>query len=344
MPPLRRAIILNFMPLTLKDIAELSAVSASTVSRVLSGDPRISATTTKRVNAVLEQTGYRMNSVARSLKTNRTMTVGFSAPDIANDFFMTLALGVETRLSEAGYSLIICNNSESREKERRNIQLFLQKCVDGIICIPVSRDGSDLRKAQEEGTPSVLVDRLTDGGDSDAVLSDNIAGSYEAINYLLNTGVRRLGFIGGDMALTSARERYSGYEKAMAEHGIKPDKRLIRFGDFHMQSGYKLMKSLMELIPPPEHVFIANHYMSIGAVKYLIESEYDRTLGAYVSTFDDMGIIPYLGFTKVTVAQPMEEIGRQAAELLLKRMRGAATESGIIKQEIRRLPTTLHIY
>ena len=322
----------------------MAGVSASTVSRVLSRDPRISDTTVNRVNAVLQKTGYRMNSVARSLKTNRTLTVGFSAPDIANDFFMTLALGVESRLSEAGYSLIICNNSENQARELRNIQLFLQKCVDGIICIPVSGRGGGLAAARDEGVPLVLVDRLIEDFSCDAVLADNTAGSFGASDYLLSSGIRRLGFIGGDMALTSARERYTGYEKALEKQGLKPDRKIIRFGDFHMESGYQLMKSLMDLKEPPEHVFIANHYMSIGAVKYLMDVRYNPASGPYISNFDDMGIIPYLGFTRVTVAQPMEEIGRQAAELLLKRIKDPAGETGTLQPEIRRLPTALHVH
>jgi len=329
------------MSLTVRHIAELAGVSTATVSRVLNNDPRITQKTRERVMACIERTGYRLNTVARSLKLSKTHTIGFMVPELANDFFMTIAEGIEETLKANGYSMIICSSNESSAEEEERIKLLIEKCVDGVIIIPASAKGSHFTSLSQAEIPVVIADRQVEGFATDTVLVDNREGSYNAVRTLLACGVRRVGFIGGDLMLSSARERYEGFLSALEEAGIRQDEKIIRFGDFHMKSGYRLMKELIEQENPPEHVFISNYFMHAGATKYLVERALDlRRMGRNVTiaSFDDMELSPVLIFSSVTVEQPVAEIGKTAASILLKRIKG---ESEAEPRTVR-LPTTIH--
>ena len=313
------------MAATIRDVANLAGVSTSTVSRVINDDSRISDETKKRVLGCIRQLDYRVNNIARSLKTKQTRTIGFIAPEIANDFFMQVARGVETELKSLGYSVIICNSNESEKEEEERIRLLWDKRVDGIIVIPATGKGNHLRLLTTLAIPAILVDRLPMGFVADAVLVNNLEGSKRAVLMLFENGARRIGFIGGDMTLSSARERYEGYISAYREFGLEPETSLVRFGDFHVASGYSLMRELMELPEPPQHVFISNYFMSIGGSRYLIENRNSLPEGFMLATFDDMEMTPLFGIPRITVAQPIREIGREAALLLIKRIKGDDT-------------------
>lgn len=308
------------MGVTVKDVARAAGVSTATVSRVVNDDARISRETRARVLEAIEKLDYKINNVARSLKTNRTRTVGFISPELSNDFFMGIARGVEDGLRKYGYSMIICNSNESVEEETDRLKLLSQKCVDGMIIIPASGDGSHFRWLKEADMPVVLADRLTGNFESDAVLVDNINGSYSIIEHLISRGHRRIGFIGGDLRLTPAAERFEGYKRALADYCLSFEEEIVRFGDFHVQGGYELMKELLKLDEPPTIVFISNHYMHIGATKYLMEHRDSVGPAFSIASFDDMELSSILGFCRIRAAQPVTEIGSEAARLLMSRI------------------------
>jgi LacI family transcriptional regulator len=310
------------MAVTVKDVASAAGVSTATVSRVLNDNPGVAAATRTRVLRAIQDTGYRMNTIARSLKTSRTRTIGFLVPEIVNEFFMNIARGVEDALRAAGYSLIICSANEAVSGEKKQLELLAEKCVDGIIIIPSTGQGEHYRRLTELDIPAVLVDRRVDGFVADTVLVENREGSYAAVEYLIKRGTTRFGFIGGDPALTTARERYQGFLAALHDHSLEADEEIIKFGDFHVESGYTLMGELMESPRPPEHIFIANYFMHIGATKYVIEHLGDLPQAVQFASFDDMELSALLGFSSVTVAQPMAEMGATAARLLLSRING----------------------
>lgn len=327
------------MAVTVKDVAKLAGVSTATVSRVINDDPRISGSTKAKVHKCIKELDYKINNIARSLKTNKTYTVGFICPELTNDFFMNVAKGVEDELRKYGYSMIICNSNESIAEEESRLKLLCEKCVDGIIAIPVSGEGKHFMSLKEEGIPLVLADRLVEGFLADAVLVDNVNGSYSAVEYLISQGHRRIGFIGGDMRITSARERYEGYCRAYKDYCIPLEEEIIKFGDFHFQSGYNLMKELMEMDNPPENVFVSNYFMHSGAAKYIVESGKQVNRGVYIAGFDHLELSSILGISRVSIKQPLTEIGSEAAKLLLSRVNGDGPEF----PRIMRLKTELQI-
>lgn len=337
------------MAVKIKDVAEKAGVSTATVSRVLNDDPRITDATKAKVMEAVRQTGYRMNSVARSLRTAQTRIIGFLAPELVNDFFMTVAQGVEDELKESGYSLLVCNANEDPKEEARRIELLLETCIDGAILIPSSQSGKHFNRLAQMNVPTVLVDRLVDDFESDAVVVDNFQGVYDAMEFLIDGPFEAFGFIGGDLSISNFRERYEGFTKALDDHGIPCNPDFIRMGDSHVDSGYALMQELMNQPQRPSHVFIANYYMHVGAVKYLASHGFGSWLQApgeeapasqpiHIASFDDMTLSPILGFSDLTVAQPMHEIGREAARLVLERIAGESEGEGF---RILRLPTRL---
>ena len=308
------------MAATAKDVAKLAKVSPSTVSRVINNDKRISQKTRDIVSAAIEQLDYTVNNIARSLKTRQTYTIGFIAPEISEEFFMRVAKGAEKVFQEAGYSLIICNTNDSLEEETARIKLLHEKQIDGAIIIPSTNDGSAYNILLDENIPVVLADRNVVNFQADTVLVDNVNASYAAIEHLIHNGARRIGFIGGSRTLSNAQERYDGYIRAMGDYNIPIEERYIRFGDFHIESGFDLSKELLEQEIPPTHLFISNYYMHIGAVKYLIETESATPFSVSIASFDDMQMSALLGHASVTVQQPVVEIGEKAANLLLGRI------------------------
>ena len=325
------------MASTIKDVAKRAGVSTATVSRVINGDPRISSKTKEKVLISIRELDYKINNIARSLKTNKTHTIGFICPELANTFFMTVAKGVEDELRKYGYSVIVCNSNESVEEEKERITLLLEKCVDGVIIIPASHSGSHFKDLTEQGIPVVLADRLVEDFSSDAVLVDNINGSYAVIEHLINSGYRRIGYIGGDIRLTSAKERDEGYKRALRDYLIPIDDNIIKYGDYHKQSGYDKMRELMEEKDPPEIVFISNYYMHVGATKFLIEQKEANRRNVAIASFDDMELASLLEFCKVLVSQPMLEIGNKAASMLIQRI----NDSKDHEPQIIRLKTQL---
>jgi len=325
------------MAITVKDVAKKAGVSTATVSRVLNSDPGIKPETREKVENAIRITGYRMNKAARSLKTSRTGTIGLLVPELVNDFFMTVAQGVEDELRSDGYGMIICNANEDCEYEEDRINLLIEQCVDGVIIIPASSAGSHFNKLTSAGIPVVMVDRLVEGFESDAVLADNINGAYKAVELLISSGCRRFGFIGGSLELSNFRERFEGFKRALDDYTIPIEDDIIKFGDVHVDSGFNLMKELMSQPNPPVNVFIANYFLHVGATKYLIENKSSCPDNIRIAGFDDMALSSILGFSSVTVSQPMRKMGQKAADMLQSRIKTG--KSAPI--EIVRLKTTL---
>ncbi|WP_159438702.1 LacI family DNA-binding transcriptional regulator [Alkalispirochaeta americana] len=316
-------------------MARQAGVSTATVSRVVNNDHRISPATRQRVLDAVSLLNYKVNTVARSLKSKRTLSVGLIAPEIDNAFFMRVARGVEDRLGEEGYSMIVVNARESELREEAALELLLEKQVDGIIAIPSGNKGDHLALALQARVPLVLADRLVDNFTTDAVLVDNKDATCRAISRLAARGHRSFGFIGGQSHIFTARERYQGFMQALRDQGITPREEHILFGDFHIESGYRLMKDLMEQPDPPRTVMIANYFMHIGVIRYI---SFQRSMvppDLYLAAFDNMEFSAVSNVPSLSIAQPIDQIGRHAAERVLQRIQGN-TENW---PWIERLPT-----
>jgi LacI family transcriptional regulator len=303
--------------MTLKEIARKARCSTATVSRVLSGDSRISVKTRERVAVAVMKTGFRPNNAARSLKTRRSRLVGFVAPEMVNDFFMTVADAAERKLEELGFRLILCNSSGSRTIETRRLALLQDLPVDGVILVPAA--GSvDLPPGFDR--PLVLVDRLARGLSADAFLTDNKGAVFDAIGEIARSGGRDIGFLGSAEAVTSAAERHRHFRAALTRAGLEAKERWIKLGDFGRETGYRLMAELYGLRGKPEWVLIANHYLHIGAAQFLAAEAPDWRVK--LASFDDMSRSAFLPASDLLIAQDMGAMGTGAAEAIARRIDG----------------------
>jgi LacI family transcriptional regulator len=340
---------------TVRDVAALAGVSTATVSRCF--DPAFShlvtAETRQRVLSAAEQLQYTINHVARSLKTKSTKTVAVIAPELSNDFFMELTEAMDQILEQAGYTLLVASSSNSVAEEQKRLSLFAERLVDGIILIPSGARGDHLQQLSRQGMPLVLVDRLVEGCSLDAVLSENEAGSAALTRALIQDGYTRIAFVGGDISISTARERLAGYGRAMAEAGLSAEGDLIRLGGMGVSDGYNRMDELLQSRNPPEALVAVNLLVHLGMQRRLLEAiKKDHPLPAFaIAAFDETAYSAFLPFCKYIAAQDIAGLGRLAAERILfkidesKRLPSAGTvhpmEPVIVRLPVKIMPAEL---
>jgi len=313
---------MNRATITIRDVAKAACVSTATVSRVINEDGRVTEETRKRVRAAIDRLGYNLNQVARSLKTRATKTVGVVAPELASDFFMLLAESMDRELSSHGYGLIVCSSWESVEEEKKRLRLLAERLVDGIVMIPASDQWRHIKSVQAKGIPLVLVDRKVEGNNADAVLVDNEGGAHEAVSALVADGHRRIGFIGGSLDVSTARERYFGFRRAMIDAGLTVEPDFVHFGPAHLDAGYRALEAMLAKPAPPDAYFIVNADTHVGATNYLMTEGRAWKDRIVFASFDEMPYSPLLSFCRYAVQQPIADMGLLAARLILDRICG----------------------
>lgn len=307
---------------TIKDVAQHAGVSITTVSHVLNNTRFVSPDLRARVAEAIATLGYQPNTLARSLRSKETHTLGMIVPDISNPFFAEIARSIEDAAFGFGYNIILCNSDEDPEKEQAYIELLLEKQVDGIVFVASGSQSKHLRLILDREIPTVVVDRSLDESRLDCVLVDNRGGGFQATQHLLASGRRRIGCISGPSSLTPSWERVEGYREALASAGLHADDTLIRRGDFHADRGFGAMIELLDLPEPPTAVFVCNDLMAIGAIRAITERGLRVPEDIAVVGFDNIALARYTQPPLTTVAQPYVEMGRLAAELLVKRVNG----------------------
>lgn len=313
---------------TIREVAAAAGVSTATVSRALSPDGAegVSEETRRRVFAAVSKTGYRANHAARSLKTRSSRTVGIVAPELANDFFMDLAEAIAGELEREGYTLLVASSANSVEEEKKRVAMLAERMVDGMVVIPAGSRGDHLAARALRGTPIVLVDRLVEGADMDAVLSDNEGGAYELTRRLLADGFRRICFVGGDAAISTARERIAGFSRAMTEAGLGLHG-TIRAGGMELRDGYAGMGAVLESPSPPDALVAVNLLVHLGMERRLLEEGRSlkyrrRPAGALpvIAAFDETAYTPFLPACRYTAAQDAAAMGKEAVRRILERI------------------------
>lgn len=316
------------MSSTIKDVARLARVSISTVSRVQNGSANVRPETRERILQAFRQLDYEPNAVARSMIKKTTQSIGVIIPDITNPFFPAVIKGIEDLARKLGFSTILCNTDESVEDERKALQILRQKRVDGLIITAADEKGLHIKKAAGDGLPVVLVDRLVEEGNLDAVLIDNVFGAYQAARHLILQGHKKLGVIAGPQNLTPGRDRLQGFKKALREYGVQIEERYMKFGDFREESGYVLGRQLLEAPSRPTAIFACNNLMTIGLIRAILGSGLRIGVDIAVVGFDDIEIATMLNPPITVVTRPMYKMGSLAFELLMERIEGNGPEEG----------------
>ena len=309
---------------TMKDVARLAGVSATTVSHVVNQTRYVSPEIQRRVSTALQQLDYRPNSLARSLRQGVSHTIGLITPDNSNPAFAEFSRTVETAGFEAGYSVILCNSDGQLEKELTYVNVLLAKQVDGIIFIAASSQSEHIALITERNVPVVVADRQIADADLDEVLVDNYEGGRLATEHLLSLGHQRVGCITGPSDTTPSADRVRGYRDSLAAAGLEPDENLIVKGNFRYDGGAEGAHRLLQLKRPPTAIFACNDAMAMAAMASIRELGLSVPSDVSVVGFDDILMASYTSPPLTTVANPFSEMARVSTKLLIEKMSSSA--------------------
>lgn len=307
----------------ISDVARAAGVSKTTVSRVLNGKYEfMSPETRNRVEAAIEALRFNPNSVARSLKRKRTNLIGVIVANIMNPFSTAITRGMEDYCRAHGYSLIVCNADDSPATEREYVQVLRSRQVDGLAINTTGRGNLDLfRQLSEEGYPLVLLDRKMEGIGADTVTLDNPAGATMAMRHLLDRGFRRIGIVVyPPEGLSSRTERLNAYKQALAEAGLPADPDLIRIAAATPGAARQAAHELLSLEHRPDAIFATNYLINLEVLSAIHQAGLQAPRDVAIIGFDDSEWYPLLSPPLTTVRQPTYEMGRLAAQLLIRRI------------------------
>ncbi|PSR30627.1 MAG: LacI family transcriptional regulator [Sulfobacillus benefaciens] len=313
---------------TIKDVAKLAKVSPATVSGVLSGNKRVSDISRQQVEWAIQQLGYRPNSVAQSLRTRRSQTVGLIIPDITNPFYADIAQGVVEQAHELGYGVFLVTAGETPEELMETAERMADRHVDGLILTSVGIDDS-LPPWRLHNLPYVLVNRRTNMVNTDYVGVDNRAGAIEAVDYLVRLGHRKIAFLGGVENSSASRDRLEGFIASMQEHHYDIPAHFIRFAHLNYQEAYLHSQELMRSPLRPTAIFAGDDMMALGALQGLAEIGVRVPEEVSVVGFDGIWTTDLTGIQLTTVVQPRYELGSTALKLLHDRINGFDSDKRI---------------
>jgi len=301
---------------SIKDVAKIAEVSTATVSRVLANNSRVKDETRQRVLDAVEQLKYRPNLIARSLRVQKSAKIGLVVSDIRNPFFTAIGRAVEDSAYEQGYSVLMCNTDENPEKEEMYLNLLHDENVAGIIFSPTQQFSAGL-KSYRSSIPFVIIDRSVESKDMDMVLLDNVAAAYELTTHLIENGYRIFAGLFGD-ASTTGKERSRGFHKALKDNQLNPI--AAHFIAPRIRQGYETTTALLKQKQKPDAIFTSNSLLTAGALQAIRDSKLNVPNDVALVGFDETTWGALVDPPITLIAQPTEEIGRTATELLFQRI------------------------
>lgn len=324
---------------TIKDVAERAGVATATVARVLHNNGYVSDVSRARVLKAVEETGYRINAIARSLKRSQSTVIGHLLQStVPNPFYVTVARGVESYAQRFGYTALTYNVQGDEMAERRGVDTFLGWRVDAIIfTTPLS--AANVERAMGAGIPVIQVERPRT--DKSALITvDNYAGAAEAMGHLMELGHKRIAYVGQRPGSQNNRfadyveeERFGAYRDLMKQKRLYAD-RLVAFGEaFRLTDqdahglGYTATNAWLEADAPPTAIFASSDLLAAGALQSISEHELSVPKDMSVIGFDDT-LAPYLAPALTSVYLPANELGIEAAKLALEQIESVEPHRG----------------
>jgi LacI family transcriptional regulator len=305
---------------TIKDVALRANVSVTTVSHVVNATRFVSEDSRQRVNDAIRELRYVPSALARSLKNNRTHTIGMMIPNCSNPFFAELIRGIEDACFAANFNVILCNSDDDANKQRKYIRVLMEKQVDGMIVFSSGGDNELSELLLETGMPQILLDREVEQVKADLVELDHEAGAWLATRHLIELGHHRIGCITGPLDLAPARQRLHGYRRALSEASMETNPLWQVEGGFTSENGYAAMQRLLVLNQRPSAIFVSNDLMAIGALCAATRHGLRVPQDVSVVGFDDIALAAFSSPPLTTVAQPKHQLGSMAANFLMARI------------------------
>jgi LacI family transcriptional regulator len=300
---------------TIIDVAREANVSFATVSRVVNGKGYVSAQTRERVMQAMTRIGYTVNRQARVLAGGRTQVIGLLVPDLDTSYIGEILKGIDEELAAASYDLMLYTTHQRKTRESVYVNSLLNGMTDGLLMVLPMAPEAYVDSIRRRGFPFILIDHEGLDREGPSVGATNREGAKQAVRHLVELGHTRIGLVTGKMEMDCARERLAGCHEALAEAGIVPD--LVRHGDFHRSLAYRLTEELLHLPDPPTAIFAANDVSAFGVMDAV--RNYGLRIPDDISVvgFDDIPDAQWTQPPLTTVRQPMREMGKRAARMLL---------------------------
>ncbi|MGW4566948.1 LacI family DNA-binding transcriptional regulator [Streptomyces sp. NPDC004561] len=320
---------------TMADVARSAGVSVATVSHVLNGTRPVLPHTRQAVLDAVDALGYTPNTLARSLVTSRTRSIGLAVSAISNPYFTEILQGVEAAALEAGYSLLIADPHDDPRHERKVAQLLHERRVDGMIVAPSAHPQDLVGYLRRHSVPTVFLDRVIDPGAGsdpvpgtadrgalcfDQVCAESAGPTARLVTHLAGLGHRRIALIAGLPGLSTTGERVSGYLDGLASAGLARDDRLLVSGNSESAGAEQATAALLRLPEPPTALVTANNAMTIGALRALRRHGLSVPDDIALCCFDDFAWADLFSPRLTAIAQPSRELGAQAVRMLLDRL------------------------
>ncbi|MEU9118079.1 LacI family DNA-binding transcriptional regulator [Streptomyces sp. NPDC048483] len=305
---------------TMKDVAARAGVGLKTVSRVVNGEAGVTPDTERRVQEAITALGFRRNDSARILRKGRTASIGLVLEDLADPFYGPLNRAVEEVARDHGALLINGSSAEDPAREQELVLALCARRVDGLVVIPAGDDHRYLEPEIAAGIATVFVDRPAGRIDADVVLSDSFGGSRDAVAHLIAHGHRRIGFIGDQPRIHTAKERLRGYRAAMDAAGLPVDESWVALGSTAPERVRATATAMLDAPEPVTALFAGNNRVTVTAVRVLGE----RPRPVALVGFDDFELADLVRPAITVVAQDAARLGRTAGGLLFRRLEGIA--------------------
>ncbi|MDO6542189.1 substrate-binding domain-containing protein [Photobacterium sanguinicancri] len=319
---------------TIKDVAKHAGVSTSTVSHVLNKTRFVSEDISTRVRAAVEELSYAPSALARSLKVNHTRTFGMLVTTSTNPFFGEVVKGVERRCYEQGYNLILCNTEGDLERMHSNLDMLLQKRVDGLLlmCSEVETNAFDLF-SRHQPVPTVVMDWGPIDFPSDKIQDNSHHGGYLATKHLIAQGHREIGCLTGPLDKLPAQQRLSGFVQAMEESGLTINKNWIASGNFECEGGEQAFNAICQNGKLPTALFVCNDMMAMGVINTAHKKGISVPEELSIVGYDDIKLAKYITPSLTTIHQPKHRLGQQAVDTLLDKINNKTTSNKVIQLE-----------
>ena len=318
-------ILLERIPVaTIYEVSELAGVSLATVSRVMNNSDKVTPKTRQKVEAAMQELGYRPNSIAQCLASNISNSVGILVPELHGPFFGSMLSSIELELRKAGKHVIITAGHSDAEREREAIDFLVSRRCDALILFVFAISNEHIKSLWDSAVPVVVIGRLIPGMEDDCVSLDNEMGGYIATKSLIESGHRQLACITGPLWKSDGLERLAGYKRALAEHGLSFDQRMVAEGDYEELSGRNGMKQLLQSEIPFTGLVCANDEMAAGAIEIAREHGIAIPEDLSVVGFDNVFFTRYMHPQLSTIDYPIDTMGQMAARCVLRDVYGKA--------------------
>ncbi|QGJ70381.1 Ribose operon repressor RbsR [Planctomycetales bacterium 10988] len=331
---------MNADPVTLREVAEEAGVSVSTASRALTGKAeqyRISKKTERSIRDVAERLGFRPSHLARSLRNQRTGLVGVLVPDVSNSFFSAIAREVTRCAREQGYDVLLVDSQESTACEEQLLGHLQSRQIEGLVLCPVGESAEHLQAFEAKGIPVVMVDRCFSQLNLTTVTSDHQSGTEALMAELLQKGHRVIGCLQGRVGTLPNNERIVGYRQSLKAWNIPFDRSLIAGDQFDELSGYRAASHLLSTHVGMTAMFAFSNQILLGALRAINERKLSIPKDISLVTFDDPPFAEFLAAPITSAKQDVPLLGKTAAELLLRQLKGHESP----KNQIYRIPVEI---